>query len=217
MVSPEVVRITLLSLYVSGTSTILAAILGVTLGGYIGLRRTRTPRFFRNVLYVFFGFPPVLAGLLFFFLLSRSGPLAPLGLIFTPLGMVLAQTFLITPIIAGVTSATVNSVGRQTRETALALGANERQLRWTLLREARHGVLTAIMLGFGRAISEVGAVIIVGGNIRGHTQVLTTSIIQDIQAAQYGEAIALGLILLLIAGAVFFTLSYFQERDSEWP
>lgn len=217
MVSDEILRITLLSLYVSGTSTILAGLIGVFLGGYIGLRRSRVPRLFRNVMYVFYGFPPVLAGLLFFFLLSRTGPLAALELLFTPLGMVIAQTFLITPIVAGVTSATVSAIGRQTRETALSLGADRRQLRWTLLREARHGVLTAIMLGFGRAISEVGAVIIVGGNIRGHTQVLTTSIIQDIQAARYDEAIALGLVLLGIAFAVFFALSYFQERETEWP
>lgn len=198
-------------MYVSGTSTVLATMIGVPLGIALGLREIGSQRLLRTILFTLYGLPPVLAGLLVFLLLSRSGPLGALGLLFTPLGMVLAQVVVVTPIILGITTSVVATVERRVKETAFVLGADRRQLSITVLREGLPGILTAVMVGFGRAISEVGAVFIVGGHIEGKTQVLTTSIITDIQQADYTQAVALGVILLVIAGLVYSLLYRLQE------
>jgi len=187
-VAGDIVQITLLSLLVSGTSTL------------------------RNILFTLYGLPPVLAGLLVLLVLSRGGPLGPLGLLYTPLGMIVAQVVIVTPIILGVTMSVVAATERRIKETAFVLGADRQQLSTTVLRESAAGVLTAVMVGFGRAISEVGAVFIVGGHLEGHTQVLTTTIITDVEQANYPHAVALGVVLLVIAGAVYFLLYRLQER-----
>lgn len=208
----DILAITLLSLFVSGTSTLVSALIAVPLGIALGLREFGGQRLLRNVLFTLYGLPPVLAGLLVFLLLSRSGPLGALGLLYTPLGMVLAQVVIVTPIILGITMSVVATMERRIKETAVVLGADRRQMSLTVLREAASGVLTAVMVGFGRAVSEVGAVLIVGGNLEGRTQVLTTTIIADIEQAQYGQAIALGVILLLIAALVYSLLFRLQEK-----
>ena len=208
----DILGVTLLSLLVCASSTLIATLIGVPLGVTLGLREFGGRRLLRNLLFTLYGLPPVLAGLLVFLLLSRGGPLGGLGLLFTPLGMVFAQVVVVTPIILGITMSVVATMERRVKETALALGADRRQLSTTVLREAAAGILTAVMVGFGRAISEVGAVFIVGGHIEGQTQVLTTTIITDISQAEYGHAIALGVILLAIAAVVYSLLYRLQER-----
>ncbi|HEV8595469.1 MAG TPA: ABC transporter permease [Thermoplasmata archaeon] len=207
----DLASITLLSLLVSTTSTLVATLIAVPLGVTLGLREFGSQRLLRNILFTLYGLPPVLAGLLVFLLLSRGGPLGALGLLYTPLGMVVAQVVVVTPIILGITMSVVATVERRVKETAFVLGADQRQLSMTVLREATAGILTAVMVGFGRAISEVGAVFIVGGHIEGQTQVLTTTIITDVQQAQYAHAVGLGVVLLVIAAVVYSLLYRLQE------
>ncbi len=208
----DILGITALSLLVSGTSTVVSTAIAVPIGTALGLREVGSARLLRNILFTLYGLPPVLAGLLVFLVLSRGGPLGPLGLLYTPLGMVVAQVVIVTPIILGITTSVVSTVERRVKETATVLGADRYQLSITVLREAAAGVLTAVMVGFGRAVSEVGAVFIVGGHIEGQTQVLTTTIITDIARADYGDAVALGVILLAIAAVIYSLLYRLQER-----
>jgi len=208
----DIVEITLLSLFVSGTSTLVATAIAVPVGIALGLREVGSQRLLRNILFTLYGLPPVLAGLLVFLLISRGGPLGFLGLLFTPLGMVIAQVVVVTPIVLGITMSVVATVEAKIKDTSVVLGADSGQLRATVMREAAAGILTAVMVGFGRAISEVGAVFIVGRHIEGQTQVLTTTIITDIEQAAYADAIAIGIILLLIAGLVYSLLYRLQER-----
>jgi tungstate transport system permease protein len=191
---------------------LVATLIAVPLGTFLGLREIGSARLLRTILFTLYGLPPVLAGLLIYLLLSRGGPLGFLGLIYTPLGMVFAQTLVVTPIILGITTSVVSSVERRVKETAFVLGADDRQLQVTVIKEAAAGVLTAVMVGFGRAISEVGAVFIVGGHIEGQTQVLTTTIMTDIQQAQNGHAVALGVILLVLGGLIYYLLYRLQEK-----
>ncbi len=208
----DILQITLLSLFVSGTSTLVSTVIAVPAGTFLGLREHGSIRLLRNIVFTLYGLPPVLAGLLVLLLLSKSGPLGPLGLLYTPLGMIIAQIVIVTPIVLGVTMSVVATAERRIKETAFVLGADRRQLSTTVLRESAAGVVTAVMVGFGRAISEVGAVYIVGGHLEGHTQVLTTTIITDVEQANYGQAIVLGVILLVIAAAVYFLLYRLQEK-----
>jgi tungstate transport system permease protein len=163
----EILQIVGLSILVSGTSTLIGSVVGVPLGVLVALRKFRGRNFVRTVAFTFYGFPPVLAGLLVFLILSRGGPLGLLGFLFTPIGMILAQSVIVMPIVMGITISAMMTVEKRLHDTSLALGANERQWRTTALHDARVGVFTAVMVGFGRAISEVGTVLIVGGNIRG--------------------------------------------------
>jgi len=208
----DILHITALSLLVSGTSTLVATAIAVPVGTFLGLREVGSARLLRNILFTLYGLPPVLAGLLVFLILSRAGPLGALQLLYTPLGMVIAQVVIVTPIILGITTSVVSTVERRVKDTAFVLGADRYQLAVTVLREAAAGVLTAIMVGFGRAVSEVGAVLIVGGNQEGRTQVLTTTIIADVSQADYGHAVALGVILLVLAAVVYSLLYRLQER-----
>ncbi len=208
----DVLEITLRSLYVSGVSTLLAAIVAIPLGTLIGFKTFRGRGLVRTLIYTLYGFPPVLAGLLVYVLLSSEGLLGPLGWLYTTNGMILAQMLLILPLMTGVTIAAVTSVDRGVWETARTLGANEWDVARTVVSDARLGVLTAVMVGFGRAISEVGAVMIVGGNIRGHTRVLTTSIVLDVDLGNFQGALFLGAILLTVSAAIFYLLHRAGER-----
>ncbi len=212
IIDPEVLEIVGLSLLVAATSTLVGSVLGIPLGALVALKDFRGRNFVRTLAFTFYGFPPVLAGLLVFLLLSREGPLGLLGWLFTPMGMILAQTLLVVPIVMGVTISAVMAVEKKVHETALTLGANDRQWRATALHEARIGVFTAVMVGFGRAVSEVGAVLIVGGNIRGYTRVMTTAIVLETSQAHYVEATVLGIILFVISFAVFTVLQRLQAR-----
>ncbi len=211
---PSVLEIVSLTLLVAGTSTLIGAVLGIPAGAFVALKKFRGRTFVRTLAFTFYGFPPVLAGLLVYLVLSRSGPLGALGWLFTPLGMIVAQSLLIVPIVMGVTISAVMTVEKRLHDTALSLGADERQWRATALHEARVGVVTAVMVGFGRAVSEVGAVLIVGGNIAGQTRVLTTAIVLETSQAHYAEATVFGLILFAIAFAVFAVLQRLQREGS---
>ena len=215
MAETIILDIALLSLFVSGTAVLLSSCVGVPLGAWLGGREFRGRRIVRAFLHSLYGLPPVLLGLLLYLSLSRTGPLGSLRWIYTVQGMILAQFLLTLPFILGLTWNAVGSVDGSVRDTARSLGAEGRHHLFVLVREARLGVLGAVMVGFGRAISEVGAVIIVGGNIQGETEVLTTAIVTETRRGQFSTAVGLGLILLSLSMLVFATLTLVQEREQK--
>ncbi|MBS4031808.1 MAG: ABC transporter permease [Clostridiales bacterium] len=192
-------RVISLSLFVSGSAVILAALFGVPLGTWLGLQPARKVRWLTRVTYTFMGLPPVVGGLVVYLLLSRRGALGSLGLLFTPAAMIIVQTLLATPIITGLTSVAVRNKGFDILDTVKTLGAEKHLILWTLIRESRYGIFGAFIAGLGRVIAEVGAVMMVGGNIEGHTRVLTTAIVLETRKGNFGFAMALGLILLVLA------------------
>ncbi len=198
----ELVSITLLSLRVSATAVALSASLGLVLGALIASREFRGRNLLVTVINALMGTPPVLLGLLLYLLLSRSGPLGWTGLLFTPEAMILAQFLLTLPITTGLTIAAVESLPRDVRELILSLRANRVYEALLLLNEARANLIGAVLAALGRAISEVGAVIIVGGNIRYQTRVLTTAIVYYTNAGDFDAALALGAVLAAVYLAV---------------
>jgi tungstate transport system permease protein len=199
----DLVEIISLSLKVSGIALLFATLTGVPVGALIGLNRYRGRRLTAALLYTGMGFPPVVIGLFVYLLLSRNGLLGPLNLpfvpkLFTPGAMVLAQTIIAFPLVAGFTMAAVMGVDPALRQQVLSVGATKRQAAWTVLVEARVGVIVAIVAGFGSIISEVGAVMLVGGNIEGRTRVLTTAIVLETRQGDFDMAVALGAVLLAI-------------------
>jgi tungstate transport system permease protein len=195
----ELARITTLTLAVSGAGTFLAALMGVPLGVWLALHPSRGARLLRVFARTLYGMPPVVVGLLVYLLLSRAGPLGSLGLLFTVEAMVFAQTLLVLPLVIGLSMGAVEAVDPALVETARSLGARGRLLLRTFLHEAREGVITGLLVAFGRALSEVGAVLMVGGNILFHTRVLTTAIVEETEAGQFEFALALGAVLLALA------------------
>ena len=188
-----------LSLLVSGTAVLMSAAIGIPLGAWLGLSTNRFKPLLSAMVYTGMALPPVVVGLILYILLSRSGPLAFLGWLFTPRAMILAQVILSLPIVVGITMTTIAAVPAELVLQIRSLGASRRQVRWTILKEARLGVLLAVAAAFGRSISEVGAVLIVGGNIQGHTRVLTTAIVLETSKGQFDLALALGAALLILA------------------
>ena len=188
-----------LSIRVSGAAVLLSSFIGIPLGGWLGLDRSRFKTFLAAVVRTGMALPPVVVGLALYILLSRSGPLAPLGWLFTPEAMILAQTVLALPFVLGITMSSVAGVPDDLPDQLRSLGASDRQCRWAVLREARPGVMLAVAAAFGRSISEVGAVLLVGGNIRGQTRVLTTAILLETSKGRFGFALALGAALLSLA------------------
>lgn len=215
MAQTVLLEVALLSLAVSGAGTLLASAVGVPLGAFLGSREFRGRRLLRAFLQSLYGLPPVLMGLLLYLTLSRAGPLGGLHWLFTVQGMILAQFLLVLPFVTGLTWSAVSAVDPAIKDTARTLGAHRWLYLRTLVREARAGILAAVMVGFGRAVSEVGAVILVGGNIQGETQVLTTAIVQQTNAGNFSLALGLGLILLAISIMVFASLTFLQERDAK--
>jgi len=206
----EVYEIMLLSLRVSGIAVLIGALLGVPSGATVGLKEFFGKRFLMSIVNTLMGLPPVVVGLLVYLLLSTSGPLGVFQLLYTPEAMIIAQLIMVIPIVMGVTISSVSSIGKTIREKALSLGATNWQMTLKVLKEARLGILTALIVSFGAAISEVGAVMIVGGNIRWATRVLTTAIVFETELGEFGLAIALGLILLLLAFIINWALTYLQ-------
>jgi tungstate transport system permease protein len=197
-------EIVLLSLQVSGIALLFSTLIGVPVGAVIGLNRFVGRRLVAAILYTGMGFPPVVIGLFVYILLSRSGPLGELSLplipdLFTPGAMILAQTIISFPLVAGFTMAAVMGIDPALRTQMLSLGATKRQAALTVLVEARLGVIVAIAAGFGSIISEVGAVMLVGGNIEGRTRVLTTAIVLETRKGNFDLALVLGAVLLLLA------------------
>lgn len=209
---PEVLRITLLSLQVSGTATFLSLLLGIPLGTAIALARFPGRSFVISLINTGMGLPPVVVGLFVSIFLWRSGPLGFLELLYTPTAIVIAQFIIAAPIVTGLTLAAVQQIPPQFRLQMLALGASRLQMLWVLMREARLPLLAAVMAGFGGVISEIGASMMVGGNILGQTRVLTTATVLETGKGNFHVAIALSLILLAITFLVNWALTWIQQR-----
>jgi tungstate transport system permease protein len=210
---PEVLGITLLSLEVSLAATAVSVVVGVSAGTAIALGRFPGKQLVVSLVNTGMGLPPVVVGLLVTMFLWRSGPLGALGLLYTPWAMVLAQSVIATPIVMGITIGAVQGLPPALRLQILALGATRTQLVWLLLREARLPLLAGVMAGFGGVISEVGASIMVGGNIRGSTRVLTTATVMETGRGNFDVAIALSAILLLVTLLVNYLLTRVQQRE----
>lgn len=188
-----------LSLKVSLTAAAIGMLLGIPFGTFMGMYRFRGQQLIITFIYTLMGMPPVLAGVLIYLLLSTKGPLGELQLLFTPTAMVIAQVVLVTPIITGLTMVAVRGKEKVYSETAESMGANRLQSAWIIIREAKNGIMAAVITAFGRAIAEVGAVMLVGGNIDHYTRVMTTSIILETRKGNFDLALGLGLVLLAIS------------------
>jgi len=210
---PALLAIVSLTFRVTGSALLIATALGVPIGALVGLTRFPGRRLVTLVLYTGMGLPPVVVGLVVYVLLSRSGPLGSLGWLFTPAAMVAAQIIIAFPLVAALTMSAVDAVDPDLRLQVQALGATRWQTGWTVLREARIGVTAAIVAAFGGIISEVGAVMLVGGNIEGHTRVLTTAIVLSTRQGDFALAMALGLVLLLLALGANAALLQLQGRS----
>ena len=209
---PEVVRVTLLSLEVSGSATLLSLVLGIPLGMALALSRFPGRQLVVSLVNTGMGMPPVVVGLFVTIMLWRNGPLGLLHLLFTPAAMVIAQMVIAAPMVTGITLAAIGSLNPKLRLQILALGATRWQMLWLLMREARLPLLAAVMAGFGAVISEVGASQMVGGNIMGQTRVLTTATVMESSKGNFDVAIALSIILMLLVYGVNLVLTYAQQR-----
>ncbi len=201
-----------LSLYVSGAALALSALLGLPLGALLALRSFPARRILVALVYTGMGLPPVVVGLFVYLALSRSGPLGELGWLFTPPAMIVAQTIISLPVVAGLTMASIQGVDPALRLQLRALGASPGQVTRALLWEARAGVLVALIAGFGAIISEVGAVMLVGGNIAGSTRVLTTAIVLETRKGDFSLALALAFVLLAITFVINAAALLLQQR-----
>ena len=214
----QLAEIVLLSLRVSGIALLISTIVGIPTGAVLGLTRFRGRRLSVALVYTGMAFPPVVVGLFVYLLLSRSGVLGGLDIawvpkLFTPEAMILAQVIIAYPLVAGFTMAAVQAVDPALRMQVQSLGASRWQTTWAILEEARVGVIAAVVAGFGGIISEVGAVMLVGGNIAGQTRVLTTAIVLETNKGNFGLALALGVILLSIAFATNFIILRLEGRS----
>jgi len=206
-----VLEVLVRSLQVSGTGALVGIALGLPVGVAVGLARFPGRRLAVALIHTGFALPPVVVGLFVYMLLSRQGLGGGLGLLFTPAAMVIAQAVVAAPYVAGISLAAVQAVPREVRLQARALGAGRLRALWAQVREARLGLGAAMVAGFGAVISEVGAVLMVGGNIEGQTRVLTTAIVLETRQGNFGAALALGLLLLGLAFAVNVLLTRAQQ------
>ena len=203
-----------LSLWVSGTALLLSALLGIPLGVLLGLGAFPGRRLLVTLIYTGMSFPPVVIGLFVYLLLSRAGPLGFFGWLFTPRAMIVAQTIISFPLLSGLTMAAVQGVDPALRVQVRSLGATPLQTAQAVLWEARAGVIVAVVAGFGRIIAEVGAVMLVGGNIQGATRVLTTAIVLETRTGAFDLALALAFVLLAISFLINTLLVRLQGRVS---
>jgi len=208
-----VLEIFLLSMRVSGLAVLIGVLIGMPVGSAVALFRFPLRRFAIALIHTGFALPPVVVGLFVYMFLSRSGPAGQLELLFTPAAMILAQSILAAPYVAGITLAAVQAVPPDVRWQAQALGASRWQSIAAHVREARLGLIAAVVAGFGAVISEVGAVMMVGGNISGETRVMTTAIVLETRRGNFSLALGLGLILLTFAFIVNYVLTHLQQRE----
>ncbi len=211
----DLYQVIYLTLYVSGSAAFLAALFGVPAGTWLGMQPMSKVRWLTRLVYTLMGLPPVVGGLFVYMLLTRRGTLGFLGLIFTPTAMIIAQVLLATPIVIGLTSVAVRGKGKEVLDTLRSLGADRRLILWTIMRESRFGILGALIAGFGRVVAEVGAVIMVGGNIEGSTRVMTTAIVLEVRKGNFAFAMALGLILLSISFVINAGLYLLQSGGED--
>ena len=210
---PEVIGITWLSLQVSGIATFISLLIGVSVGTLVALTQFPGRRIVVSLINTGMGLPPVVVGLFVTVFLWRNGPLGFLEILYTPTAIIIAQAVIATPIVMGISLAAIQALPANLRLQILALGATRLQMVWILVKEARLPLLAAIMAGFGGVISEVGASIMVGGNIQGYTRVLTTATVMETSKGNFDIAMALGIILLLLAFFINAILTHVQQRE----
>jgi len=208
----DVFEVIFRTLHVSGTATLIGLLLGMPLGTFLALASFPGRKLVVSIINFGMGLPPVVVGLWVWLTLSRYSPLGFLSLLYTPTAMIVAQIIIAAPIITGFTIAAIQSLNPKIRLQILALGASRLQLLWLLLREARLGLLAAVIAGFGGAISEVGASMMVGGNLKGYTAVLTTATVLEVNKGRWEIATALSIILLLLAFGITAVLTTAQQR-----
>ncbi len=209
---PEVMNISLRTLQVTGISTFISVLIGIPVGSVLALTRFFGRGFTISLVNFAMGLPPVVVGLVTWLLFTRYGPLGMFNLLYTPTAMIVAQAVIASPIVAGFSLAAIQSIDPKLRLQILSLGANRFQYLLLLLMEARLGILAAVIAGFGGVISEVGASMMVGGNVRGYTRVLTTATVLEVSKGNFEFATALSIILLLLSFAVAAALSHLQQR-----
>jgi tungstate transport system permease protein len=209
----EIFAITWLSLMVSGVATVISLFIGISLGTSVALTSFPGRRLVVSLINTGMGLPPVVVGLFVTIFLWRNGPLGFMGILYTPTAMIIAQAIIATPIVTGVSLAAIQHLPQNLRLQIRALGASRLQMIWILLREARLPLLAAVMAGFGGVISEVGASIMVGGNIKGYSRVLTTATVMETSRGNFDIAIALGVILLILSFMINAALTYIQQRE----
>jgi len=212
---PAVYEITLRTLYIASISTVIASLLFVPLGTLIHFSRFRGRRALVGLIQTMYSVPTVFVGMLVFLMVSRSGPAGSMGLLFTPAAIITGEIILISPIITGLTLSALQSTGRGLADTAKALGAGPVRIASKVLYEARYAALTSVLMGFGRAVSEVGVAMMVGGNISGYTRTLTTAISLGIGKGETARSIALGIILLSLAMLVSVAVNLLQHGGRE--
>jgi tungstate transport system permease protein len=210
---PEVMKITFLSLEVSGSATLVSLMIGISTGVVVALSEFPGKRIVVSLINTGMGLPPVVVGLFVTIFLWRNGPLGILGILYTPTAMIIAQTVIATPIVMGITLAAIQQLPKKLRLQILSLGATRLQMVWILIKEAKLPLLAAVMAGFGGVISEVGASIMVGGNIKGYSRVLTTATVMETSRGNFDIAIALGIILLILAYFINLILTQIQQRE----
>lgn len=209
---PEVLQITFLTLRVSGLATLISLALGVPLGLYLAVARFRGRGLLVGAVNTGMGLPPTVVGLWVSILLWRNGPLGMLNLMYTPTAIVIAQAVIAAPVVTGLTMAAVQQLNPKLRLQVLALGASPLQFWWLIIREVRFGILAAVMAGLGSVISEVGASMAVGGNVRWYSRVLTTAIVLEVSKGNFDMALALGFVLMLLAYSITYVLTIVQQR-----
>lgn len=209
----DVLEIAFLTLQVSGLATLISVLIGVPLGVFLALAVFPGRNIAVSLVNFGMGLPPVVVGLWVSIFLWRSGPLGFLNMMYTPGAIIMAQAIIASPIVTGFTMAAIGQLNPKIRLQILALGASRLQLLWLLIREARIGLLAAVIAGFGGVISEVGASMMVGGNISGYTRVLTTATVMEVSKGNFDVAIAISFILMLLAYTVTFALTMLQQRD----
>jgi len=208
----ELLGIIMLSLKVSGLALVISSVAGLSMGAFVALKRIPAKGALISVMNTFMGLPPVVAGLFLYLLLSRSGPLGFMGLLYTPWAMVAAQTVLAFPIVTSLTHAAIVGVDPIIRQASMTLGASPFQVTRTIVAEARYGILSGVVAAFGRVMAEVGAILIVGGNIAGRTRVMTTAIALETDKGNFELALALGIILLAISLIINVLLHLVQRK-----
>ncbi len=210
---PEVMGITWLSLKISGTATFISLFIGISIGTAVALTNFHGKRLVITLINTGMGLPPVVVGLFVTILIWRSGPLGFLEILYTPYAMIIAQAIIATPIVMGISLASIQNLPPNLRLQILSLGASRLQMVWVLIKESKLPLLAAVMAGFGGVISEVGASIMVGGNIKGYSRVLTTATVMETGKGNFDIAIALGIILLILAFLVNLLLTLIQQKE----
>jgi len=215
LIDSEILQITFLSLQVSAIATAISLLLGLPFGTWLALGNFRGRSFILSIINTGMALPPVVVGLVVAMTLWRSGPLGDFHLIYTPVAIIIAQTVISAPVVTGLTAAALEALDPRLQQQLLGLGASRSQMIWYLWREARLPLLAALMAGFGSVISEVGASMMVGGNIKGQTRVLTTAIVLETSKGEFNQALALSALLLVITYLINLALTWIQQRGQK--